>query len=112
MTNAGPAIGHAWPVPEPGPDARRGNRLRQFRKRAEQMLAQDVRALPVRRGIQARNLDCARGAQPLIGPVDYHFGVGNHKGSPWTRAGVLDHDVIAALGLQWQVIADGGRNRL
>src|SRR5215471_1698230 len=38
ITDAGTAVGHAWPVPEPDLDARCRNRLREFWKHAEQML--------------------------------------------------------------------------
>src|SRR5262245_53283316 len=69
MADAGQPIRHARPMPEPGLDARGRNVLRELREHAEEVVAQDLGALPVRRGFEPGDLDRTGGAQALVGPV-------------------------------------------
>src|SRR4029079_4150822 len=50
VTDAGTSVRHAGPMTEPGLDARGRNVLRQLCEHAEEVIAQDLGALPVRRG--------------------------------------------------------------
>ncbi|MEY9358827.1 hypothetical protein ABH994_001548 [Bradyrhizobium yuanmingense] len=106
IADAGTSVRHARAMAEPGLDARGRNVLRQFREHADEVVAQDLGALPVRRGLEAGDLDRAGGTQALVGPVHHQLGVGGHHRAARTCFRILDHDMIAALGLEREGIAD------
>ncbi len=112
IAQARAAVRHARPVAEPHTDPLGRQILRQFRKHADQMIAQDLGASPVGRGLEPRELHLARGAQAVVLPVHHHLGIGRHDGGARTGFRIHDHDVIAALGLERQAIADRCREWL
>ena len=74
-------------------------------------LPQDLRAFPVRRGGEARQLHLTGEAQTLRRHHASHLAVARHDRIARLDAGVADHHVIAALGFQRHAIPGLGRQR-
>ena len=105
-------VGQARAVAHPGRDALFRIALLERRKHPVHVPQEHPGALPVRRRLEAGELDRAGDADAELhrGCDELAVGVGDRQARH--RLGIADHEVVAALGLERQVVAELRRERL
>ncbi len=94
------AVRSAGPVPHPDLDPVGRQVARQVRECPQRKVAQDGRPPPIRRGIQAGQLDLPGDAQSAAGHRNRHLAVAGHDRVARAGAGRSDDGVIATLGFK------------